>query len=141
MKIINRNNFIPVVCVVYTVLSVGKIVLEAIAQQRFGDYQGNLLTILLFSFLGTGIISQHYRLAQLPLLLVALLQYGVLTGMVMLFTWGTGFFTDLHPDAYRDMFWSFTIPYIVTAAAYYAALYMEIRKANRLLKQMKEGTR
>lgn len=141
MKIINRNNFIPVVCVVYTVLSVGKIVLEAIAQQRFGDYQGNLLTILLFSFLGTGIISQHYRLAQLPLLLVALLQYGVLTSVVMLFTWGTGFFTDLHPDAYRDMFWSFTIPYIVTAAAYYVALYMEIRKANRLLKQMKEGTR
>lgn len=91
MKIINRNNFIPVVCVVYTVLSVGKIVLEAIAQQRFGDYQGNLLTILLFSFLGTWIISQHYRLAQLPLLIVALLQYGVLTGVVMMFTWGTGF--------------------------------------------------
>lgn len=112
MKIINRNNFIPVVCVVYTVLSVGKIVLEAIAQQRFGDYQGNLLTILLFSFLGTWIISQHYRLAQLPLLIVALLQYGVLTGVVMMFTWGTGFFTDLHPDAYRDMFWSLSLIHI-----------------------------
>lgn len=141
MKIINRSNFISVVCVVYTVLSVGKIVVEAVTQHNFGNYQGNLLTMLFFSLIGTLIISQHYRLAQLPLLFVALLQYGVLIGAVMLFTWGSGFFTELHPDAYRDMFWSFTIPYIVTAAVYYAALYMEIGKANRLLKQMKEGSR
>ena len=34
-------------------------------------YIRQFLWILLFSFLGTLVLSQHYRLAQLPLLLVA----------------------------------------------------------------------
>ena len=50
MKLIDKNNFVPTVCVIYTILSVSKIVLEAFTQGKFGSDQGNLLTMLLFSW-------------------------------------------------------------------------------------------
>lgn len=138
MKLIDKKSFMPTVYVIYTILSVGKIVLEALTQGKFGSDQQNLLTILLFSFLGTLILSQHYRLSQLPLLLVAVLQYIILVGAVLLFTWVSGYFTEIHPNGYRDMLRSFTIPYVVAAIVYYVTLYLEVKKANRFLQQMKE---
>lgn len=138
MKIIDKKSFVPTVCVIYTVLSVGKIVLEAVMQAKFGYDQANLLTILLFSFLGTLILSQHYRLSRLPLLFVAVLQYAILAAFVLLFTWVSGHFSELHPDAYRDMLRSFTVPYVIAALVYYCELFLEARKADRLLQQLKE---
>lgn len=138
MKLIDKNNFVPTVCVIYTILSVSKIVLEAVKLGIFGSDQGNLLTMLLFSFLGTFILSQHYRLSQLPLLLVAVLQYVVLAAAVLLFTWVSGHFTEIHPNGYRDMLRSFTVPYVIAALFYYGALYIETKKANQWLQQMKE---
>lgn len=138
MKLIDKNNFVPTVCVIYTILSVSKIVLEAVKLGIFGSEQGNLLTMLLFSFLGTFILSQHYRLSQLPLLLVAVLQYVVLAAAVLLFTWVSGHFTEIHPNGYRDMLRSFTIPYVIAALFYYGVLYIETKKANQWLQQMKE---
>lgn len=49
MKIINRQNFFSTVCVVYTLLVLGKLVLEYIAQGVWGNYQGNLLVMLVLS--------------------------------------------------------------------------------------------
>ncbi len=46
MKIIDRHNFFGIVCAVYTILSLGKIILEAIVQDIFGNYQENLLVML-----------------------------------------------------------------------------------------------
>ncbi|MDE6365342.1 MAG: hypothetical protein K2O40_10405 [Lachnospiraceae bacterium] len=138
MKLIDKKSFLPTVCVIYTMVSVGKIVIEAVTQEKFGNDQSNMLTILLFAFLGTLVLSQHYRLAQLPLLLVAVLQYVVLIAVVMLFTWISGFFTQLHPRAYMDMFRSFTVPYVIAAFMYYGSLYLEVQKANQLLGQIKE---
>ncbi len=138
MKLIGRKEFIPTVCVIYTLLSLTKIILEAIVQKNYGVYQENLLTILFLSLLATFVLSQQYRFSQLPLLPVALLQYVLLIAAVMLLTWLSGLFTELHPDAYRDMFWSFTIPYVILAAVYYVSLLLEIKKANRLLKHFKE---
>lgn len=141
MKLIDKKNFLPTVCVIYTIMSVGKILIEAITQGKYGNDQANLLTMLLFSFLGTLVLSQHYRLSQLPLLLVAVLQYAVLIMAVMLFIWVSGHFTQLHPNAYMDMFRSFTVPYGIAALVYYISLYMEVQKANQLLKQIKEDVR
>ena len=138
MKIIDKKSFIPTVCVVYTCLSVGKIVLEAFAQEKFGNDQRNFLVMLLFAFLGTLVLSQHYRLDKYPLTLVIVGQYVVLITGVMLFTWISSFFSEMHEDGYRDMFWTFTIPYAICAAVYYISLYFEIKKADRMLQEMKK---
>lgn len=138
MKIIDKKQFIPTVCVIYTILSVAKIGLEFVFQKEFGDFQANLLVMLLFSFLATLVLSQHYRFDRLPLLLVMLLQYVGMITVVMLFTWISSFREELHPEGYHDMFWSFTIPYLIGAAVYYLALFLEVKKANRMLQELKE---
>lgn len=138
MKLISRKEFIPTVCVIYTLLSLAKIMLEAIVQKSYGVYEENLLIMLFLSFLATFVLSQQYRFSRLPLLLVAIIQYTLLIAAVMLLTWVSGLFTKLHTNAYRDMFWSFTVPYVIFAAVYYVSLFLEIKKANRLLKHFKE---
>lgn len=138
MRIIDKKQFIPTVCVVYTILSIGKIGVEFVFQKEFGNFQANLLVMLLFSFLATLVLSQHYRLDRLPLLFVLLLQYVGMIAVVMLFTWILSFRTELHPEGYHDMFWSFTIPYLIGAAVYYVALFLEVRKADRLIQKLKK---
>lgn len=138
MKIISKKEFMPTVCVVYTVLSLGKIVVEYIAQGKYGDFQANLIVMFVISVAATFVLSQHYRFDQLPLLLVILLQYVILIAGVMGFTWLSSFWSEVHPDGYHDMFWSFTIPYIIGVAVYYLSLFHEIKKSNKLLQEYKE---
>ncbi len=141
MKIINKKNFIPIVCTIFTVLVILKIVLEAIFQHTFESVQQNILFMLMMSILATFVISQHYRLHKLPLVLVIIIQYIFLISFVMLFTWFTSFFEELAFYAYRDMFLSFTIPYIILAVLYYVNLFNEIKRANKNLEYLKEDKR
>lgn len=138
MKIIDKKTFIPTVCVVYTVLSMSKIVLEASVQDRFGNYQSNLLMMLFLSFLATLVLSQHYRLQQIPLIVVVIGQYLLLMGVILVIMWISGFYTELHPNAYRDMFLSFTIPYIIGAAIYYINVFREVKDANEIINSIKK---
>lgn len=138
MKIIDRHNFFETGCVIFTILAFGKIVLEAIVQGAFGNYQENLLMMLFLSFLATFVLSQHYRFQKYPLLAVILVQYVFLAGVLLLVAWIMGHFQELHEDAYRDMFLSFSIPYAVGAVIYYIVLFYEIKRANQVLKEIKE---
>ncbi len=138
MKIINRYNFFPSVCVVFTLLLMGKVILEAIVGKLFGGYQENILIMFLLSLLATFVLSQHYRFQRLPLLLVILIQYVALISVVMLITWVGSFFGPIHENGYRDMFRSFTVPYVIGAAVYYISLFCEVRNANKALREIKE---
>lgn len=140
MKMISRKDFFPTVCVVYTILSFGKIVLEGFSMGNFGNYQKNMVMMFFLSFAATFILSQHYRLNRLPLWLTALIQYVLLIGIVMLVLWVTSFFEPVHPGGYLDMFWSFTIPYILGAAVYYISLYIEVHRTNQILQDIKKDS-
>lgn len=139
MKLIDKSNFLSTVCVVFTCLTLGKVVLEAFFTGVFGNYQENLLMMFGISALATFVLSQHYRLERFPLVAVIVGQYVVLIAAVMLIIWVSGFFEELHENAYRDMFRSFTVPYVIAAAVYYISLYFEIKKADRLLQEVKEA--
>ena len=89
------------------------------------------------SLLATFVLSQYYRFQKYPLLVVILGQYILLIGIVMLITWIGGWFNELSEYAYRDMFLSFTIPYIIGVIIYYMAVFHEIKSANRTLKEIK----
>ena len=82
MKMIDKKNFFPIVCVIFTVLVLGKILLEAVVQNLFGGYQENILTMFALSLIGTFILSLHYRFQELPVLAVIIVQYLVLVGVV-----------------------------------------------------------
>lgn len=137
MKIIHKYNFFSTVCVVFTLLVLGKLVLEYIVQGAWGNYQGNLLVMFVLSTVATFVLSQYYRFQKYPLLAVMIVQYLVLIGGVMLFTWISGFFAPLHEDGYRDMFLSFSIPYAIGVVVYYMALFHEVRKVNGVLRKIR----
>lgn len=139
MKMIDRHNFLPTVCVVYTLLVLGKLLSEYIVRGSWGNYQGNLLTMFVLSLLAVFVLSQHYRFDKYPLLAVIVAQYLALIGGVMLFTWITSFFAPLHENGYRDMFLSFTVPYAIGVMVYYAVLLHEVRTVNRMLRRMRDG--
>lgn len=139
MKIINKQNFFPSVCVVYTLLVLGKLVLEYIAQGTWGDYQGNLLVMFILSAAATFVLSQYYRFQKYPLLAVIVVQYLVLIGGVLLFTWVSGFFGPLHENAYRDMALSFSVPYAIGTVVYYVAMFHEVKRVNRVLREVKSS--
>lgn len=141
MKIIDKNNFFPVVCTVFTLLVLGKVILESIVQGLFENYQQNILLMFVLSILATFVLSQHYRFEKYPLLVVILVQYLVLISVVMLITWISTFFEPIHEDGYHDMFWSFTIPYAIGVIVYYAALFREVGYMNKTLKNIKGNTK
>lgn len=91
MKIITKQNFFSTVCVVYTMLVLGKLGLEFLTQGVWGSYQGNLLVMFVLSALAVFVLSQYYRFRKYPLVAVIIVQYLVLVGGVMLFTWISGF--------------------------------------------------
>lgn len=137
MKIINKQNFFATGCVIFTMLTLGKLILEFLVQGLWGNYQSNLLLMFLLSFLATFVLSQHYRFQKYPLLLVIMGQYVLLIAFVMFITWLSGRVEPLHEDGYRDMFLSFTIPYFIGVAIYYGAVFHEIGRANRALQELK----
>lgn len=137
MKLIDKRNFFPIVCTVFTVLMLGKVLLEAVLQGVFGEYQGNILMMFLFSLLGTFVLSLHYRFRDLPLLAVIVVQYLVLVILVLGVTWVSSLFAPIHENGYRDMLLSFSIPYGIAAAVYYVSLVYEVRRANRILEKVR----
>lgn len=137
MKIINKQNFFPTVCTVYTLLVLIKLLLEYLMQGLWENYQGNLLIMFVLSVLAVFILSQHYRFQKYPLVVVIVVQYLVLITGVMLFTWISSFFVPMHENGYRDMFLSFSIPYAVGIVVYYAVLFHEVKSVNRILRQIK----
>lgn len=131
---INRHNFVSVVSSVFTCLLIGKIILEGIMGHRDVYYVENILTLFVITVAATLILSMHQFLPNVPALWVMLLQYAVLIGCVMGATWIESLFKDMHPNAYKDMFWSVTVPYVILAGLYYISFFRKIKKANALLK-------
>jgi len=58
----------------------------------------------------------------------SLFHYLVAMFLVFAFTWATKFVEPLHPNAFRDVFFNFTIIYIIVAIALWIA---EIRRRRR----------
>lgn len=132
MKIINRSNFISIVCVSFTLIVCGKLIYEKILGFTDIYYTENIFACLGISFLATAILSVHYYLQRFPFVPVVVGQYLLLIGLVFLAIWISGHFTDNAPSAYKDMFISVTIPYVIGAIVYYVSFFLQIKKANEV---------
>ncbi len=75
------------------------------------------------TFVATLVLALHYYLIDYPLTLVVIGQYLGLLGMIFLGLWIEGHFTKLGKSAYEDMFWSFSIPYVILATGSMAAAF------------------
>ncbi len=136
MKLINKGNFFYIVCVCFTLTTLGKLLLEKLTGFTDRYYSENIFTILAFSILGTLVLATHYYLRKFPFVPVFIGQYLVTIGIVCLAIRIGQEFTDFAPTAYKDMIISVTIPFVAGAIVYYAVFFYEIKKANRLIEEM-----
>ena len=136
MKLINKRNFVSIVCIFFTLITCGKLLLEKAYGFTDKYYTDNIFTILEFSVLITLILSLHFYLQKFPFLLVLIAQYALTVGIVFLAIFIHGQFSENAPTAYWDMFVSITIPFFVGALVYYICFFAQIKKANRILEEL-----
>lgn len=136
MKLINKRNFVSIVCIFFTLITCGKLLLEKAYGFTDKYYTDNIFTILAFSVLITLILSLHFYLQRFPFLLVLIAQYALTVGIVFLAIFIHGQFSENAPTAYWDMFVSITIPFFVGALVYYICFFAQIKKANRILEEL-----
>lgn len=124
-----------VICVSYTIISLGTTLFDRLFYDGRDDFSS-----LLFKFICTtiavGILYTHPLLERLSPLSMIVLQYISAMLLVFLTIWISGFFEKLHENSYFGAFRSFTIIYIIGAIAYYVGLHIDVRRQNRLLKEI-----
>lgn len=138
MKPINKKNIVSVVCMTYTFVSITLAVFEGIVNRGINPTQLNMFSCLLLSILGVGVLSQHYRLERFSPLAMVIIQYVTAIAIILISLKAASYVTDIHPDGYRDMALSFSIPYFIGAVIYYMNLRLEVRKQNRILEKIKK---
>lgn len=138
MKLINKRNICPIICITYTIVSITLTVSEILNKRMINLTQINMFLFLVLSILGVGVLSQHYRFEKFSPLTVIIMQYVIAVAIIIISLWVASFFIDVHPDGYRDMTLSFSLPYFIGAIIYYFYLRLEVRKQNRLLNNIKK---
>lgn len=135
MKLINKKIFFQQVCIFYTLISLFIVITEMISGKG-GQTHHNILMCLLLTVMAIVILSMQSFFSEYSPLLVSFIQ--LVTGilLVLLITYINGLFSELHPDAYRDMVRSYLMFYIPGSAYYYWHLRREVRKQNEAVKDI-----
>ena len=136
MKLINKRNFVSIVCIFFTLITCGKLLYERALNFTDRYYTDNIFTILGFSVLITLILSLHFYLQKFPFWLVLIAQYALTVGIVFLAIFIHGRFSTNAPTAYWDMFVSITIPFFIGALVYYICFFVQIKRANKVLEKL-----
>ena len=136
MKLINKRNFVSIVCIFFTLITCGQLLYERALNFTDRYYTDNIFTILGFSVLITLILSLHFYLQKFPFWLVIIAQYALTVGIVFLAIFIHGRFSTNAPTAYWDMFVSITIPFIFGAVVYYICFFVQIKRANKVLEKL-----
>ena len=137
MKLIHKKNVLSVICITYTISSVVLTVFEIFEKGEMNPTQLNMFLFLLLSVLGVGVLSQHYRLERFSPLTMIMIQYLFAVVIILISLKTASYFVDIHPNGYRDMTISFSIPYFIGTVIYYIFLRLEVRKQNRILEKIK----
>ena len=136
MKLINKRNFVSIVCIFFTLITCGKLLYERALNFTDRYYTDNIFTILGFSVLITLILSLHFYLQKFPFWLVLIAQYALTVGIVFLAIFIHGRFSTNAPTAYWDMFVSITIPFFIGALVYYICFFVQLKRANKVLEKL-----
>lgn len=133
---ITRKNFLPTLCVVYTILVLTKLILEAVMGHTDTYYTQNLLFMFVVSFAAVSVLSLHSFLQNIPLLFVIIGQYLLLIAFVEGGLLLISLFAPVSPDGYLEMFLSVSIPYGIGAAIYYIEYFRQVKKMNHFLQEI-----
>lgn len=139
MKLINRKNVIPIICMTYTIVSITLTIFEILEKGEINPTQLNIFLFLLLSVLGVVVLSLHYRLERFSPLTMIILQYVIAVSIILVSLKTASYVVDIHPNGYQDMTTSFSIPYFIGSIIYYIFLRREVHKQNLVLEKIKEN--
>lgn len=131
MKLINKKNFFSVFCQAFTIVGLMGTIVDIVCYHEINGTQFNILAIAAGCFVSVLILSQSYRLEHLSPLKAVLLQYCAAIACMMAITWLSGLREPVNPHGYRDMFVTFSIPYLIGSMLYLYRLKKEIVKQNQ----------
>ena len=136
MKLINKENFISIVRISFTLLVCGKLLIEK--SMGFTDihYTENIFTCLFFSIIITAVLALHYFLQRFPLIPVLIVQYLSVIGVTAGFVKIADIIGDTSTNAMWQMMLSVTVPFVVSAIVYYIAYFWQIKKANDIIAEL-----
>lgn len=123
------------ICVSYTIISI----IAAIINLMTGSQADNLNTIamLLFTSIAVFVLSLHNMFDKVSPLLMIIIQYVVALELVMISVFLIGLISPVSEGGYKDIFISFTIPYIIGAFVYYVSVFYQAKQQDDLLQEIK----
>lgn len=136
MKILKGIEIPITICVSYTILSLINTVFD-LAKGRDSNPE-NTLMVFLLSSIAVVVLSMHHLFDEWNPILMIIVQYVIAMGLVMLVVYVGSFFEPVNKDGYRDVFISFTIPYMIGAAIYYIEVFRSAYRQNQLLQEIKK---
>ena len=133
MKLINRKNFISIVCISFTLIVCGKLLLEKSMGFIDAHYTENIFACLFFSIIITAILALHFYLQRFPLIPVLIAQYLSVICVTVGFVKIADMIEKTSTNGMWQMLLSVTIPFVVSAIVYYIAYFRQIKKANDII--------
>ena len=136
MKLINKSNFISIVCISFTLVVCGKLLLEKAIGFTDRHYTENIFTCLGFSIIITAVLALHFYLRRFPLIPVLIAQYAIVIGATVGFVKLADIVVDTDTNAMWQMILSVTIPFFISAVFYYITFFKQIKKANDIIAEI-----
>lgn len=137
MKLLKGIEIPIAVCISYTIISVANAALCLMAGSE-STSNVNAFMMLLWCSIAVFVLSIHHLFDRLPPVTMMVIQYVIAMGLVILSVWIGSFFDEMSEHGYRDMFFSFTIPYVIGGGCYYISLFREVKRQNKLLQEINE---
>jgi hypothetical protein len=108
-------SFINVYCLLFTVTTIISSLIQLTLFNQVNDANSHILNRAIVVAIGT---SSIYLLASIKLknkILEILIPYVISLSIVLLYVFFTGFFEELHPNAYRDITLNYSAVFIIVA--------------------------
>lgn len=125
-----------VICVSYTIISLVDAGL-CLLNGRDNLSAVNSFNQLFCSTIAVTILYTHNYLERFSPLTMVVIQYVAAMGIVFLLIFAQGLILENHPDAYRDIFVSFTVFYCIGASIYYISVFGDVMMQNRMLREIR----
>lgn len=137
MRILKGIEIPITICISYTILSIINALINLLNGNSTGSHENSIM-MLLWTSIAVFILSIHHLFDEWSPIFMIIIQYMIAMGLVFLSIFLISLFSEIHVDAYKDAFTSFTWPYIIGAGFYYISLFRSAARQNKLLSEIQE---
>ena len=114
-------------CIVFSAATIVSSIIQ-LCMGQVTDTNSHIINRAVICIIGVLIITLIVNIKTKNRLLSCIISYTISMPIVFAYVWITGFFEELHPNAYRDIFLNFTIAFIIVAVTLTLIQYLRLKK-------------